>query len=86
MRGFPSEILEWYARNFGSSKVRLRGAIRFAEEGISKVWFGFLPHDNQEEIKVLEPSLISVAEAWNHTLGFRPLLNVEFNKKGVGDA
>ncbi len=74
MRGFPSKTSE------RRSQVRLQGAIRFAEEGVGKVWFGLLPHDNKAEIETLEPSLISVAKAWNHTHGFRPLLNVEFNK------
>ena len=75
MKGFPSEIME---RN---SNVRRQGAIRFAKEGVSKIWFALLPHDNQAEIKVLEPSLVSIAEERNQELGLRSLLNVEFNKK-----
>lgn len=75
MHGFPRKIL------YSKSKVRREGAVRFAEEGIAKVWFGIFPHNNCAEIEALEPKLISVAQEWNRKCGFRSLLNIEFNKK-----
>ncbi len=81
INGFPAEIREWYAQQFGGSKVRLRGAVRFAEEGIADVWFALLPHNDPAEIEELERALVPVAEAWNNRRGVQPLLNVEFTRR-----
>jgi len=81
INGFPVEITEWYARCFGGSKVRLRGAVRFAKEGIASVWFALFPHNSKAEIEELERALVPVAEAWNYRRGLPPLLNVEFNRR-----
>jgi hypothetical protein len=79
--GFPAEVREWYARQFRGSEVRLRGAVRFAKEGIAGVWFALFPHNSPAEIEDLERALVPVAEAWNHRQSLRPLLNVEFNRR-----
>ena len=79
--GFPAEIRDWYARQFRGSKVRLRGAVRFAKEGIARVWFALFPHNGLAEIEELERALVPVAEAWNVYWGLQPLLNVEFNRR-----
>src|SRR6266849_7406580 len=73
--GFPPEITDWYARYFRSSKVRLDGSVRFAKEGIAKVWFALFPHATVAEIRALEQALIPVAEKWNNRRGLLPLLN-----------
>ena len=77
LEGFPESVRSWYERRHKHSTVRLRGAVRFAEEGIGRVWFTLLPHDVPSEITELERSVVPVAEAWNFEAGFRPLLNVE---------
>jgi hypothetical protein len=61
--------------------VRLRGAVRFAEEGIRDIWFALFPHDRSAEIVELERAIVPIAEAWNLDRGIRPLLNVEFNRR-----
>lgn len=78
--GFPPKVRDWYARNFGSSQARLRGAVRFATEGIARIWFTLFPHNSASEIERLERAVVPVAEAWNHDRSLRPLLNVEFNR------
>lgn len=82
LAGFPVEIREWYRSHFKGSTVRLQGAVRFAEEGIDKIWFTLLPHSVTSEIASLEPALVEVAESWNRAHGLRRLLNIEFNSKG----
>jgi hypothetical protein len=79
--GFPPEILAWYAKSHGSSKARLRGAARFAEEGIRNIWFALLPHDDLVQIEEIERHLVPIADGWNRCRGLRSLLNVEFNRK-----
>lgn len=79
--GFPAEIREWYTRQFRGSEVRLRGVLRFAEEGIAGIWFALFPHKSLAEIEELERALVPVAETWNHHRGLRPLLNVAFNRR-----
>jgi len=76
--GFPAEIRDWYKRSFRGSNVRLEGAVRFAQEGIDKIWFTLLPHENDklEEIRVLERALIPVAEQWNKQHKYSRLLNL----------
>jgi hypothetical protein len=81
INGFPAKIRAWYARQFGGSEVRLRGAVRFAKEGIVGVWFALFPHNSPAEIDELERALVPVAEAWNQHRGLRPLLNIEFNRR-----
>lgn len=76
--GFSPEIHTWYAKSYRGSKVRLRGAARFASEGIDKVWFALFPHTERNEIVRLEKSLVPIAEEWNRRKGFESLLNVEF--------
>jgi hypothetical protein len=73
--GLPPEITDWYAQNFRGSKVRLRGAVRFAEEGIAKIWFALFPHNSVAEIRPLEQTLIPVADEWNKSHGLGQLLN-----------
>lgn len=80
--GFPQEVHEWYARFSRGSKVRLQGAVRFAEEGIGSVWSALFPHDTPSEISQLEKSLIRVAYRWNMQHGFRRLLNVNYISEG----
>lgn len=75
--GFPPEIRDWYRRNYGGSTVRLEGAVRFAREGIDKIWFALFPHANLAEVRALEQKLIRVAEEWNESRGLRPLLNIQ---------
>jgi len=77
--GFPVEVRDWYRRSFGTSQARLRGAVRFAEEGITHVWFTLLPYGDTVAIELLERAIVPIAEAWNRARGLRPLLNVEFN-------
>lgn len=79
IEGFPPEIRAWYAKH-GGSTVRLRGAVRFAVEGIQHVWFALMPHDSTTEIEELERHLVPVANDWNRRRGLRPLLNVEFSR------
>jgi hypothetical protein len=81
IEGFPAEIREWYARWSKGSEVRLRGAARFAREGIAKVWFALFPHQSATEIEALERALVPVAEAWNRRRHLESLLNVEFNRR-----
>ena len=81
IHGFPPHIREWYARNYRGSEARLRGAVRFAKEGIEGIWFALLPHDSLDEIERLERALIPVAEALNAKGSLGLLLNVEFNRR-----
>jgi len=82
INGFSSEIIEWYARQHPGSTIRLRGAVRFANEGVASIWFALFPHGTTTEIEQLERAIIPVANAWNLRCGLRPLLNVEFNREG----
>ncbi|HLZ90945.1 MAG TPA: hypothetical protein VKQ28_04455 [Candidatus Acidoferrum sp.] len=75
--GFPMDITVWYAKNFRGTKVRLLGAVRFAQEGVHKIWFVLFPHAKVDEIRPLEKALIPIAEKWNERGGLRPLLNIE---------
>ena len=81
--GFPTELTEWYKKGFGTSKARLRGAVRFAKEGINRIWFFLCPGGSPPEIEQLERAAVPVADAWNRERGLRPLLNVEFNPRGA---
>lgn len=79
--GFPADIRDWYKRSFRGSRVRLEGAVRFAREGIDKIWFSLLPLDQSkgaslEEIRKLERALIPVAEEWNEKHQYCRLLNL----------
>lgn len=78
--GFPEEIIKWYSKGYGNSRVRLNGSVRFAQEGISKIWFTLLPYSDVNQIKKLEKELIPIAQSYNLKSGFDQLLNVEFNK------
>ena len=77
---FPAEVTNWYARNFGASKVRLRGAARFAKEGIDDVWFALFPHSQPGQIRELERALVDrdsgAAVRWGRSHHV-PLLNVQ---------
>jgi hypothetical protein len=75
--GFPTDITVWYAKNFRGTRVRLLGAVRFAQEGVHKIWFALFPHAKVDEIRLLEKALIPIAEKWNERGGLRPLLNIE---------
>jgi hypothetical protein len=77
IKGFPPEIINWYARNYPGNSVRLHGSARFAKEGIAKVWFALFPHNSPDvaEIRALERALIPVARKWNEVRGLRHLLN-----------
>jgi len=75
--GFPLDVTVWYARNFRGTKVRLQGSVRFAQEGIHKIWFVLFPHPKVDEIRLLEKALIPIAQKWNELSGLRPLLNIE---------
>lgn len=77
--GFPAEIHGWYAKNY-SGTARLAGAVRFATEGIDKVWFALLPASEPGLIRAVEKLLIPVANAWNVRAGIKPLLNIESNR------
>lgn len=79
IKGFPIEVREWYKKNHPGNTSRLKGAVRFAEEGIDKIWFSLLPHANKDEIDSLEIKLIRIAERWNREHGFRSLLNKKDN-------
>lgn len=81
--GFPPDITDWCNKTLRGNSVRLKGAVRFANEGISGIWFALLPHTNLEEIGQLEKALIPVAEKWNrnHPDKPNPLLNREYNSK-----
>ncbi|WP_429219656.1 hypothetical protein [Aeromonas veronii] len=65
LAGFPIEIRDWYRKNHGNSLVRLNGSLRFAQEGIDKIWFALLPVNNIDEIDFLEKQLIKIAREWN---------------------
>lgn len=80
--GFSPEIRAWYA-GYGGSTVRLEGAVRFATEGVSKVWFALFPANEADKIRALEKALIPVANAWNVQAGMKPLLNIESNRRIV---
>lgn len=75
--GFPEEIREWYHRSFGSSTVRLEGAVAFARAGIEDVWFALLPAEDEDPVKDVEEALIPVAASWNREHGRPELLNVQ---------
>lgn len=75
--GFPDEILDWYERSFGSSTVRLDGAVAFARADIREVWFALLPAGENDEVKAVEETLIPVAAEWNREHGHPELLNVQ---------
>lgn len=87
--GFPDDIRDWYKRRFGNSKVRLNGAVRFAEEGISGIWFALLPHKHKDDIEELERALIPVAAEWNRKnrkiWKKNELINVEFNRQKANE-
>lgn len=75
--GFPGEVREWYERGYGSSTVRLDGAVAFAQAGIDDVWFALLPADDADNVKAVEEALIPVAARWNREDGHPELLNVQ---------
>lgn len=77
--GFPEEVRTWYRRNFGSSTVRLKGAVAFAEHGIEGIWFTILPIENCDFVGGLEQALIPVADAWNQAQGYSRLLNLHYS-------
>ena len=79
--GFSADIREWYSKGYGGSTVRLEGAVRFATEGIGKVWFAVFPVSDTNKIRPLEKALIPVANAWNLQAGIKPLLNIESNRR-----
>ena len=74
----PEDIRAWYKRGHPGSTVRLQGALRFAEAGIDRIWFTLLPHTVSSEIQELERLIVPVAEAWNLSRKFEPLLNKDF--------
>lgn len=81
INGFPTEVRDWYDKQFRGSKVRLSGAVRFAKEGIDDIWFALLPNHDPSEIKALEPAVIQVAQKWNQSNNLDRLLNVDFNRQ-----
>jgi hypothetical protein len=70
----------------GRSKVRLAGAIRFAQEGIRNIWFALLPHWRKRDVRKLERALIPIAAAWNALYGYRPLLNIQRGRRASAGA
>lgn len=79
LAGFPVEIRDWYRKNHGNSLVRLNGSLRFAQEGIDKIWFALLPVKNIDEIDFLEKQLIKIAQEWNSNNERQALININFN-------
>jgi hypothetical protein len=77
IRGFPETIRDWYRRNYGTSVVRLKGAVVFAKQGIDSIWFSLLPGEGAERIRGLERKIIPVANAWNRENGYPDLINVQ---------
>ena len=78
--GFPQSQREWLGLN-PTYRSRFRGAVRFAEEGIDRIWFALLPHSSDpSHIESLEERLIPVADGLTVDHGFRPLLNVQYNR------
>ena len=78
--GFTQEVRDWYARGYRGSTVRLKGAVRFATEGIDTVWFALFPTSDSAQVRSLEKVLIPTANEWNIRAGFGPLLNIESNR------
>ena len=80
IKGFPDEIHEWYKKGFGSSTVRLQGAVDFARHGLNTLWFSLFPIDekNPELVSRIEEEIISVANNWNLKSDFDPLVNKNF--------
>lgn len=75
--GFSKADRRWYKQNYRGSTVPLKGAVRFAQEGIRNIWFALLPHSRRSDIRKLEKALIPVAEAWNALHEYRPLVNIQ---------
>ena len=77
--GFPVEVRDWYSERFGNSTVRLRGAERFAQEGIDNIWFALFPHHGVGQIRGLERALVhrdsGAAVKWNRDHRMPMLLN-----------
>ena len=76
--GFPDDVRGWYRKQYGTSTVRLQGAVTFARHGIEGIWFTLIPIKNTESVDPLEQSLIPVADAWNRSRGYPALLNVHY--------
>ena len=76
--GFPDDMREWYRSQYGSSTVRLQGAVVFAQHGIEGIWFTLIPVKDPGSGDNLEQSLIPVAQAWNRDRGYPALLNVHY--------
>jgi hypothetical protein len=77
LEGFPDEVRAWYRRSFRGSTVRLEGAITFARHGIEGIWFALLPIPDPDAVRPLERRLIPVADAWNRSRRYPPLLNLQ---------
>jgi len=77
--GFPQDILDWYKKNYGNSKVRLQGAVDFAEQGLKSIWFALFPTDDLCKIDEIEKKLIPVANEWNIRNNYAPLINIQYN-------
>jgi len=56
--GFPNEILDWYKKNHGYSKVRLQGAVDFTKRGAKSIWFALFPADDLSLIIVVEKKMM----------------------------
>jgi hypothetical protein len=78
--GLPREVLEWYTRSLGKSRVRLRHAAEFAKAGIESVWIALGPTRDKHGAKELERRLVPIANAWNRRHGLPDLLNVQHAK------
>ncbi len=76
--GFPADVREWYRSQYGSSTVRLQGAVTFAQHGIEGIWFTPLPVKDRESVDEFEQCLIPIAQAWNRERGYPALLNVHY--------
>jgi len=74
MAGFPDEVREWYRKNF-SGTTRLKGAVRFARDGIDGIWFTILPIADKTTIGKLESRLIRLANERNRSQGHPAMLN-----------
>jgi hypothetical protein len=79
MRAFPPEVRAWYAKQYRNSTVRLVGALTFAQHGINGIWFTLIPITDPHQVASVERSLIPVADAWNESHAFPPMLNLHYS-------
>jgi hypothetical protein len=75
--GFPDDVREWYRKGYGTSTVRLKGAVAFARSGIEGIWFTLLPVSDPDTVRSFERALIPAACEWNSSRGYPLLLNAQ---------